>query len=48
MWASKIIDFLKNEIQWKYENTFRFSADLTITGNGKSVVTLPLKIILNQ
>ena len=39
-WAENIIGFLNNEIKWKYENTFRFRADLTKTLNGKVVAAL--------
>jgi hypothetical protein len=38
--AENIIDFLNKEVKWKYENTFKFRADLTKTVNGKSVGTL--------
>ena len=40
LWADKIISFLNDEVKWKYQNTFRFRADLTKTVNGKSVGTL--------
>jgi hypothetical protein len=34
-WADKIIEYLNNGIKWKYENLFRFRADLTRNRNGK-------------
>ena len=40
VWAENIIAFLNNEVKWKYENTFRFRADLTKNMNGKSGGTL--------
>jgi hypothetical protein len=40
IWADKIISFLNDEVKWKYENTFRFRADLTKTVNGKLAGTL--------
>ncbi len=39
-WAENIIGFLNNDKKWKYENTFRFRADLTKTLNGKVVAAL--------
>jgi hypothetical protein len=38
--ADKIIGFLNDEVKWKYENTFRFRADLTKYVIGKLVGTL--------
>jgi hypothetical protein len=29
VWADKIIDYLNTSISWKYENVFRFRADIT-------------------
>ena len=40
VWAENIIAFLNNEVKWKYENTFRFRADLTKNMNGISGGTL--------
>ncbi len=40
IWAENILGFLNNEVKWKYENTFRFRADLTKTVNEKWVGTL--------
>jgi hypothetical protein len=34
-WAEKIINYLNNEIKWKYENTFKFKADITLTSDEK-------------
>jgi len=34
-WAEKIIQYLNNEIKWKYENTFKFKADITLFSDGK-------------
>ena len=34
-WAEKIIHYLNNEIKWKYENTFKFKADITLTSDEK-------------
>jgi hypothetical protein len=34
IWAEKIIDFLNN-MEWKYENTFRFRADITKFSDGE-------------
>jgi len=34
-WAEKIIDFMNNEIKWKYSNNFKFRGDLTKMLNGK-------------
>jgi hypothetical protein len=34
-WAEKIIQYLNNEIKWKYENTFKFKADITLTLDDK-------------
>jgi hypothetical protein len=40
LWTEKIIGLLNPEIKWKYENIFRFHADLTKSSNGKLVATL--------
>ena len=34
-WADKIINFMNNEIKWKYSNNFKFRGDLTKIINGK-------------
>jgi len=34
-WADKIINFMNNEIKWKYSNNFKFRGDLTKMINGK-------------
>jgi len=34
-WADKIINFMNNEIKWKYSNNFKFRGDLTKMVNGK-------------
>jgi signal recognition particle GTPase len=34
-WADKIIQYLNNNIRWKYENTFKFKADITLTSDEK-------------
>jgi len=34
-WADKIINFMINEINWKYSNNFKFRGDLTKMMNGK-------------
>jgi len=34
-WAEKIIQYLNNNIRWKYENTFKFKADITLTSDEK-------------
>ena len=34
-WAEKIIQYLNNDIRWKYENTFKFKADITLTSDEK-------------
>jgi hypothetical protein len=39
-WADKIINFLNNDVKWKYDNTFRFRADLTKTVEGKVIGSL--------
>ncbi|MFN7676950.1 MAG: hypothetical protein ACK5N5_00340 [Synechococcales cyanobacterium] len=32
-WAEKIINYLNSEVNWKYENIFKFKADITRTLN---------------
>jgi len=32
-WAEKIISYLNSEVSWKYENIFKFKADITRTFN---------------
>jgi hypothetical protein len=34
-WAEKIIQYLNYDIRWKYENTFKFKADITLTSDDK-------------
>jgi len=34
-WAEKIIQYLNNDFRWKYENTFKFKADITLTSDEK-------------
>jgi len=34
-WAEKNIHYLNNEIEWKYENLFKFKVDVTRTLEGK-------------
>jgi len=34
-WADKIIQYLNNDIRWKYENMFKFKADITLTSDEK-------------
>jgi hypothetical protein len=34
-WADKIIQYLNNNIRWKYESTFKFKADITLTSDEK-------------
>jgi hypothetical protein len=34
-WADKIINFMNNDIKWKYSNNFKFRGDLTKMMNGK-------------
>jgi GTP-sensing pleiotropic transcriptional regulator CodY len=33
VWAEKIISYLNSEVSWKYENIFKFKADITRTFN---------------
>jgi hypothetical protein len=33
--AERIIQYLNNDIRWKYVNTFKFKADITITSDEK-------------
>jgi hypothetical protein len=35
-WADKIINFMNNEIKWKYSNNFKFRGDQTEMINGKA------------
>jgi hypothetical protein len=39
-WADKIINFMNNEIKWRYSNMFKFRGDLTKTLNGKVTSSL--------
>jgi hypothetical protein len=39
-WADKIINFMNNEIKWRYSNVFKFRGDLTKTSNGKVTSSL--------
>jgi hypothetical protein len=34
-WADKIITYLNTEVNWKYENHFKFKADITRISNDK-------------
>ena len=46
-WADKIIEYLNNGIKWKYENSFRFRADMTRNKNGKIDSSLD-EVLLNE
>jgi hypothetical protein len=35
MWAEKIIKYVKEEVKWKYPNSFKLRGDLTKLVNGK-------------
>jgi hypothetical protein len=39
-WADKIINFMSNEIKWKYSNNLKFRGDLTKMINGKVATVL--------
>jgi hypothetical protein len=39
-WAEKIIHYLNNDIKWKYENLFKFKADVTRTLESKMYSSL--------
>lgn len=34
-WAEKIVHYLNNDIKWKYDNVFKFKADVTIICDDK-------------
>ena len=34
-WAEKIVQYMNNDIKWKYDNVFKFKADVTIICDDK-------------
>ena len=46
-WADKIINFMNNEIKWRYSNVFKFRGDLTKTSNGKVTSSLD-EVLLDE
>jgi hypothetical protein len=46
-WADKIINFMNNEIEWKYSNNYKLRGDLTKMINGKVANCLD-EVLLNE
>jgi hypothetical protein len=46
-WADKIINFMNNEIKWKYSNIFKFRGNLAKSLNGKVTSSLD-EVLLDE